>query len=396
MALTDLKIRSAKPKEKAYRLTDADGLYLDVRTTGAKIWRCRFWISGKESLATLGEYPEMGLSAARKERDKVKESAAKGLNANKEKKAALLIEKVEKSNTMREIAAEWIEENKPHWSPTYLRQVNTFLDRDLLNHVGDMPIKEVSSAHILGCIRKIEERGAKSIAVLVRQWAGGIFRYAIATLRCDADPTYALRGAIRMPPPKHHAHLDANELPDFLRKLDQYQGYGLTGLAIKLLMLTMVRTQELRMAEWSEFNFEAKTWTIPAEKMKMRSPHIVPLSTQALDVIEQIKAVHFRHGSPYLFPNMRRADACITSTTLLRVIQMMGYQGRATGHGFRATASTILHGQGINSDIIERQLAHLERNRVKAAYNHAEYMPERRDMLQKWADYLDNARQIKP
>ncbi|MDC7698345.1 tyrosine-type recombinase/integrase [Vogesella indigofera] len=392
MPLTDTKIRTSKPDAKPFKLQDGNGLYLEVRPSGAKVWRYRYWITPtKDGIYTIGDYPEVTLAEARAERDRVRLQVKAGKNPTKEKKLDRVRIQKESALTLAAVAEEWKATNWAHWSNTYRRQVETHLARDLLQDYGDFPIREITSAQLLAAIRKVQDRGAPSIAKLIRQWAGAIFRYAIATLRADSDPTYPLRGSIRMPPVQHNAYLAESELPGFLSALDAYKGYGLTTPAIKLLLLTLVRTQELRLAEWTEIDFDNAIWRIPAEKMKMKDPHLVPLSCQAIDILRGLQALS---GSRrWVFPNMRNPDSCMTNTTILRVIENVGYKGRATGHGFRSTASTILHEQGWRSEIIERQLAHLERNKVKAAYNHAGYMAERREMLQKWADFIEQVRQ---
>jgi len=387
--LTDTQLRQAKPGEKPYRLLDAEGLHLEIRPTGAKVWIYRYWISPtKNGLYTIGNYPSVSLKEARLERDKAKELVRQGLNPTREKKLNKVKALEERELTFSVVAERWRTENEPHWGENYKRQIRTFLQRDLLDELGDLRIKDVSSAHILSALKKIEARGAKSIAKLVRQWAGGIMRYAIRNLLIEQDPTYALRGSIKMPTPKHHAHLEAHELPSFLKALSQYQGNGLVPLAVRLQLLTFVRTIELRHAEWSEFDLAAGVWRIPAEKMKMNETHIIPLSKQAIDLIKKIEETNWRKSN-YLFPNARRPDDCITVTTILRAIENMGFKGKLTGHGFRGTASTILHENGWDAELIERQLAHTEKNKVKAAYNHAAYLPKRREMMQWWADYLD-------
>ncbi|QDQ25262.1 DUF4102 domain-containing protein [Chitinimonas arctica] len=391
MPLTEMKCRNTKPEEKPIALQDGNGLYLEVRPSGKKVWLYRYWLTPKKAgRYTIGEYPAVSLVDARRERERVRGLVAQGINPTEARNQAKLIQRSDRSVTLRKVANDWITYSTPHWKPNTLRQVNTFLERDLLATYGALPIGEITSAHILTAIRKVEERGAKSIAVLVRQWAGGIFRHAIANLIVDIDPTYALRGSIRMPTVKHHAHLEAPDVGPFLVALDAYQGYGLTNIATNLLLLTLVRTTELRLAKWTEFDLEAAEWRIPVERMKMGRPHIVPLSRQA---VEKLRMLHkFTGERNFLFPNMRRPNEGMTNTTILRVIECIGYKGKVTGHGFRGTGTTVLHENGFPEHVIERQLAHTERNQVKAAYNHAQYLPERREMLQWWADWIDAQR----
>ena len=390
MNLTDTKIRQSKPTDKPYKLQDGDGLFLEIRPAGKKVWRYRYWLpDGKDGLYTIGDYPAVSLADARSERARVRELAKQGINPTQQRKLDNLAAAQDRELTLSAVAALWKAEEEQHWSANTIRQVRTFLPRDLLDEYGALPIKDVTSAHILAAIKKVQERDAPSIARLIRQWSGAIMRYAIRNLIIETDPTYALRGSIRMPTATHHAHLSADDLPEFLAALDQYQGFGLVPLAVRLQMLTFVRTQELRMAEWEEFDLDSATWRISEEKMKMRDKHIVPLSRQAVEVVRQIKDANWRKSN-YLFPNMRRPDSYITNTTILRAIEIMGYKGRATGHGFRSTASTILNEHGFNPKAIELQLAHMERNKSKKAYDHALLLPERRAMMQWWADYLDS------
>lgn len=391
MKLSDTKVRLAKPADKPYKLQDGNGLYLEVRPTGKKVWRYRCWLpDGKESTFTIGDYPAISLAEARTQRAEARATVKQGINPTQQRKLEQLAIVQDRELTLAAVAEQWLAEEEKHWSANTQRQVRTFLPRDLLDEYGVLPIRDVTSAHILAAIKKVEERGAPSIARLVRQWAGAIMRYAIRNLIIESDPTYALRGSIRMPPSKHHAHLEAKDIPGFLEALDQYQGFGLVPLAVRLQMLTFVRTQELRMAEWEEFDLDDASWRIPGEKMKMRDKHIVPLSRQAVELVKQIREANWRK-SKYLFPNMRRPDDYITNTTILRAIELMGYKGRMTGHGFRSMASTILNEHGFNPKAVELQLAHQERNQSKKAYDHALLLPERRTLMQWWADYLDNA-----
>lgn len=389
MALTDLAVRQAKPKDKPYRLADGNGLHLEVRPTGTKVWLYRYWFTPtKGGIYTIGEYPKISLQVAREARESANKLVEQGLNPTRERKRHKLLAVEKREQTLSAVAARWQAENASRWSEGYKKQVERFLQQDLLEKYGDLPIHELTSKHILEAITKVKERGASSIALLIRQWAGGIMRYALLHSLITVDPTYALRGSIKMPQVRHHAHLNASELPAFLAALKQYRGYGLVPLAVRLLMLTFVRTNELRHAEWAEFDLENALWRIPGEKMKMNEPHLVPLSRQSLEILEQLRVMNWRK-SRYLFPNTRRPDDCITSTTILRAIELMGYKGKLTGHGFRGTASTVLHENGWDSSYIERQLAHAERDKVKASYNHATYLEKRREMMQWWADYLE-------
>lgn len=393
-ALTDTKIRNAKPTEKPYKLQDGHGLYLDVRPSGSKIWRYRYWITPeRDGIFTIGEYPLVSLSEARRSREWAREQVKQGLNPTHAKEAEHMRRLGEHANTFELVAREWIEQNKAHWSERYMYQVETFMGRDVFTKIGALPIRLVTAAHLLGIIREVEKRGAQSIAVLIRQWSGQIFRYAVATLRADSDPAAALTGSIKRAPVRHNPPLAKDEIPKFLKLTGSYGGYRGTVIALKLMLYTFVRTVELRKAEWVEFDLDAAEWRVPAERMKMRKQmkvgesHIVPLSRQAVALLRELHTLS--GGRPYLFPNLRAPDTCMTATTINRALERMGYAGKFSGHGFRSTASTLLHEMGWRSEVIERQLAHAERDKVKAAYNHAEYMPERREMMQAWADWID-------
>jgi integrase len=393
-SLTDTKARNAKPAEKPYQLQDGMGLYLDVRPSGAKYWRYRYWFNPKKAgIYTIGEYPAVSLSDARREREWAREHVKQGLNPTTAKEAERLHQMGEHANTFKVVAQEWIEQNRLHWSANYMRQVETFLDKDVFPKIGSTPIRMVTSARLLAIIREVEKRGAQSIAVLIRQWSGQIFRYAIATLRADSDPSSALYGAIRRAPVRHNPPLAKDEIPRFLNLLGDYGGYRGTVIALKLMLYTFVRTVELRKAEWTEFDLEASEWRVPAARMKMAKKmkvgetHIVPLSRQAVALLTELKTIS--GGQRFLFPNLRSPKTCMTATTINQALKRMGYAGKFSGHGFRSTASTLLHEMGWRSELIERQLAHAERDKVKAAYNHAEYLPEREKMMQAWADWID-------
>ena len=392
--LTDTKVRNAKPAEKPYKLQDGQGLYLDVRPSGAKIWRYRYWkADGKDGLYTVGEYPAVSLSDARKERELARQQVKDGRNPTQVREAERMERIGEAATTFEGVAREWIEHNRESWSERYCEQAETFLAADVFPVIGAFPIKTVKAPHLLPIIKKVEGRGAPSIAVLIRQWAGQIFRYAVATNRAEDDPTGALKGALKRRQVRHNPPLSKENIPVLLAKLEKYGGYIPTKIAVKLMLLTFTRTQELRMAEWTEFDLDGAEWRVPAARMKMAKymlpgeVHIVPLSRLAVELLRELHTIN--GGRTYLFPNLRQPKACMTGTTINRVLERLGFGGEFSGHGFRSTASTFLHELGYDEKIIDRQLAHAERNKVKAAYNHAEYLPQRREMMQAWADWID-------
>ncbi|MBP8812268.1 MAG: tyrosine-type recombinase/integrase [Laribacter sp.] len=387
--LSDTKVRQAKPQEKVYRIADARGLAIEIRPTGQKIWRYRFRLDGKANMFTIGEYPSVSLSEARKKLEEARELVSKGINPNTAKKTDIASRIEENANTFRVVADDWIQTNT-HWSDTYRKQVRKTLEVDIFPCFGDLPIREISSAQVLAMLNGIIKRNAPLVARNARQWAGAVFRHGITTLRCETDPTQPLNGVIKVGKVNHHRPLKPETLPGFLKALYAYKGYGIAKPAAQLMMLTFVRTIEIRRAEWSDIDLENGVWRIPPEKMKMRTEHIVPLSRQSIAILRELQSLTGHHL--YVFPNTRRPHEAITSTTINRVIEYMGYKGIVSGHGFRSTASTILHELGYPEKVIELQLAHMERNKVKAAYNHAQHMEERRKMMQDWADYLDQLR----
>lgn len=398
MPLTDAKIRNTKSEAKPVKLVDGGGLYLEVRPSGAKLWRYRYRIAGKENVFAVGEYfndkrgGHVSLDEARSERDKARALVKQGIHPAHHRQAERLATHAENANTFEAVALEWIAKKKPGWTPYYLRQVERFMQADVFPKIGKLPIRSVTAAHLLEIVKLIEGRGAETVAVLVRQWASAIFRYAVATLRADSDPAAALKGAIHRPKVEHHKPMTRDQIGDFVQALDGYAGYRTTVIALRLMLLTFVRTVELRGAEWSEFDLDRAEWRIPAERMKMREPHTVPLSWQAVELLRELHT--YTGGRTFLFPNYRNPKACMTATTLNRALERMGFNGKDSigfsAHGFRATASTILNETGFRPDVIERQLAHAERDKTRASYNQAEYMPERVAMMQQWADMVDS------
>lgn len=400
--LTDAKIRNAKPADKPVKLTDAGGLYLEVRPTGAKLWRYRYRIAGRENVYAVGEYfndkrhGHISLDDARAERDKARVMVKQGIHPAHQRQAERLATHAGNANTFEAVAREWIAKKKPRWAPSYCAQVERLIELDVFPFIGNLPIRNVTAAHLLEIIRRIEGRGAVSLAFQARQWSSAVFRYGVATLRADNDPAAALRGAIHRPKTKHHVALSREQIADLLKALNSYPGERITVIALRLLMLVFLRPAELRGARWAEIDFDRAEWRIPEERMKMREPHIVPLSAQALELLREL---HTLSGDrEFLFPNQRRPQDHMSAATLNWALRIAGFNGQGTigfsAHGFRATASTILNEMGCRPDVIERQLAHAERNQVRASYNRAEYLEERRAMMQQWADIIDGGNVI--
>ena len=389
--LTDIMIKKAKAKNKPYKIADSGGLYLYVQTNGSKYWRLKYRFHGKEKVLALGVYPELSLLEARERRDQAKKLLSNGHDPSEIKKAVKREQEVLCEHTFEIIAREWHQTKVSSWTERHGKYVLKRMELDVFDVIGHRPITQINAPELLSMLRKIETRGALDISHRVLQACGQVFRYAITTGRAERNPTVDLKGALKSAPKTHYNHLAASELPEFLAKLELYDGHLYTKLAIKLLLLTFVRTSELRGATWEEVNVEKAEWRIPAERMKKREPHIVPLSKQALAIFETLQTL--KTQSQFVFPGQNNHKRCMSENTMLYAIYRMGYHSRATGHGFRATASTILNENGFRSDVIERQLAHAERNKVRASYNHAQYLSERREMMQFWADYVDDTLQ---
>lgn len=387
MPLNDVKIKNAKPQAKPYKLTDGEGMFLFVQPSGGRYWRLKYRFAGKEKLLALGVYPEVSLAEARERRSQARKVIAAGNDPMQVKQEAKRLNELNSENNFESIAREWHKSRLLQWTKNYAGKVITCLEHDIFPKLGNRPIADISASELLSVLRLIEKRGAIETMHRVKQICGQIFMYAIASSRAERNPAADLRMALPVPKKGHYSHLKASDLPDYLKNLENYDGALQTKLALKLLLLTFVRTIELRGAEWSEINFDAAEWRIPASRMKMRDPHIVPLSSQALEVLRELQG--HNGNRQYLFPNQHKPSIFMSENTMLFALYRMGYHSRTTGHGFRATASTILNENGFPSDAIERQLAHAERSKVRAAYNHAQYLPQRRTMMQWWADYID-------
>jgi integrase len=397
MALTNTHIQNAKPREAVYRLSDGQALWLEVRPTGVKTWRYRYKIADKGNIYTIGEFaPSKGpghcsLEMARRLRNEARELVKKGIHPTHDRKAKLREQITKNENTFEAIAEEWIARKEKNWAPRTAVQIKHVFKTDIIPAIGKLPIRAVTPQDVLKLIQAVDARGANSFALLIRQWISAVYRFAVATLRADQDPAGPLQGAIERNRTKHSKALSKAELKRLISTLHDYGGDPATMFGLELILLTFVRTIELRGARWEEINFDKAEWRVPADRMKMREVHIVPLSRQSMAIL---KALYILNGHrEYLFPNRRDHKRYITATTLNRALERMGFLGEGSigfsAHGFRSTASTMLNEAGFRSDVIERQLAHQDRNKVRASYNHAQYMDERRVMMQVWADMVD-------
>jgi integrase len=387
MALTEIQARTAKPKDKPFLMAVGKGLTLLVNPNGSKLWRYRYRVDGKPKTLSLGAYPELSLKEAGEKRDAARKLLAAGVDPSAARKADKRERKIRAANNFDAVAREWVAAQRSRWTPGHADQVLKSLVDDAFPEIGGVPVAELTAVAALDALRKIEQRGALEVTARVKQRISAVMRYAVATGRATPDPTRDTRGALKAPERvKHRAALLASDLPEFFAKLGAYDGHPQTKLAIRLCLLTAVRSGELRGALWSEIDEKAAEWRIPAARMKMREAHVVPLSDQALAILVELRTLTGNRA--HLFPNVAKPTTAMSENTVLFALYRMGYHGKATGHGFRTTFSTILNDQGFAPDWIERQLAHQERNAVRAAYNRASYLPERRKMMQHWADYL--------
>jgi len=393
MPLTDIAVRNAKPdNSKTIRLKDDRGLYLEISPAGGKWWRLRYWFKGKENRLSLGVYPDISLKEARERRDEARKLLANGVDPSIARKAQLSSVSADQE-TFQLIAEEWFEKFKHTWTENTAKTIIERLRKDIFPFIGGRPIREITAPELLAVLRRIESRGAVETARRDLQKCGQIFRYGVATGRAERDVAADLRGAIAPPKRRHFASIhEPKEVGELLRAIEGYKGGFVTCCALKLAPLTFVRPGELRHAEWSEIDLENGEWRIPAARMKMKEKHIVPLSTQAQAVLEELFPL--TGTGRYVFPGERSYARPMSENTVLAALRRLGYdKGEMTGHGFRSMASTILHEQGWPSEVIERQLAHGDRNKIRASYNFAQHLPEHRRMMQAWADYLDALRE---
>ncbi|EIX9473560.1 tyrosine-type recombinase/integrase [Klebsiella pneumoniae] len=386
MPLNDMQIRRAKPEAKAYTLGDGQGLSLLIEPNGSKSWRFRYRYAGKPKMISLGVYPTITLADARSRRDDARKLVAEGKNPSEVRKEQKIALQKESESAFEKIATEWHQMKSTKWSEGYASDIMEAFKNDIFPYIGARPIGEIKPLELLNVLRKIEKRGALEKMRKVRQRCSEVFRYAIATGRAEFNPAADLSSALEVHQSNHFPFLKADEIPDFLRALDSYTGSRLVQIATKLLMITGVRTIELRAALWSEFDLDNAIWEIPAERMKMRRPHLVPLSTQALDLLNELKIMTGNYC--HVFPGRNDPNKPMSEASINQVIKRIGYGGQLTGHGFRHMMSTLLHEQGFDSSWIEIQLAHVDKNSIRGTYNHAQYLEKRRGMLQWYSSIL--------
>ncbi|NKJ01835.1 integrase arm-type DNA-binding domain-containing protein [Novosphingobium sp. SG707] len=393
MALTETAIRNAKPKDKPYKLSDSGGLFLFISPAGGKLWRVKFRTDGKEKLLSLGAWPQVSLAAARKERDKAKETLATGADPAREKQQAKLRAKVAAANTFGEVAQELIDKRRREGMSESTAEKSEYYVSRMGNQIVRMPVSEITAPELLAVLRRIESKGNYETSRRVLQLAGRVFRYAIATARLVSDPSRDLRGALTTPQSKHYGAItEPKAAGELLRAIETYEGMGITKLAMRLSAHLFVRPGELRHAEWDEIDLDGALWIIPATKMKMRKAHQVPLSRQSVEVFRELMPITGPSG--YVFPSIRTRNRPMSENTVNAGLRRLGYTGdEMTAHGFRAMASTLLNESGKwSSDAIERALAHGDSDKVRAAYHRGTHWKERVEMAQWWSDYLDALR----
>lgn len=395
-SLNEQKVKSAKPRERVYRLSDGLGLCLEIKPSGKKFWRYRYMLEGRATMMTIGEYPLVGLAEARRQCQDLRAIVKSGVDAVEVKRQEKAQTKAKANNTFAAIYQEWLTERMAGKSQTYLRQINDAMAKDILPAIGDKPIDKIKSSDVLTIInntitRVRKETQRKNVtgeitAINNRQFMSAVFQYAVQTLRAETDPTYVVRRVVKRPDVEHARHLSSDELKKLVHELKTYQGSTSVKGCMHLMALTMTRTKEARHARWEDIDLTGGLWTIPAELMKKRRLHLVPLSKQAVDLLTEHKK--YSGANVWCFPSPKYPMHPLGATTINRALQYMELDD-TTGHDFRATASTILNANGFNADWIELQLAHVDRNVTRRSYNHADHLQERRQMLQWWADYLD-------
>ncbi|MFA7468846.1 MAG: integrase arm-type DNA-binding domain-containing protein [Desulfotomaculaceae bacterium] len=391
MALTDTKIKNAKPEEKPYKMGDTGGLYLLINPSGSKYWRYKYRFAGKEKNLAIGVYPAVSLKDARVKHMEAKEQLQDGIDPMEDKKAAKAAQAITHRNSFKLVAQAWYEQWKPNKSEKHSKKILKWLETDVFPEIGDTPITELTASKFKDLVKKVEKRGVSETAKRILQTCGLIMRYAVAHDFIPHNPTSDVKPSDILPKrrKRNYQRVALNELPQLLRDIDNYIGNEVTILAIRMMAYTFVRTGELIGARWEEFDLQSRRWNIPADRMKMDRPHIVPLAEQVISILNEMK--RYDNGSGFVFPaDTYGKGKHMSNNTILYALYRMGYRGRMTGHGFRGIASTALHEQDFNHNHIEAQLAHIEGDgETSGAYNYAEYLPQRTKMMQAWADYLD-------
>lgn len=389
MRLSDKCLKNTKPTTKPYKLFDGGGLYIEIMPHGGKLWRLKFRYAGKEKRLSLGTYPLTTLKEARARRDEAKKLLEKNIDPSLAKQESKRQAILNNAITFEIIAREWHENAKEKWSKDHAATILKRIEMHLFTRIGNLPIKAITPPLLLNVLKQVENGGVYETTKRIRQYASQVFKYAVITGRAEKDVAADLAGALKHSKVKHYATIDIKELPEFLRKLNSNDArlFIQTRLAIELMLLTFVRTSELLEAKWAEIDLDNKVWVIPAERMKMRKAHVVPLSNQTIQILERLKFSN--ETSQYILPSPIASRKPVSENTILYALYRMGYKGKATGHGFRALAMTCIKEKlGYRHEVVDRQLAHAHRNSVDAAYDRAEFLEDRKKMMQEWADYI--------
>ena len=393
--LTDMQVKNAKPKAKAYKLADGGGLYLEVTPVGSKLWRMKFkQASGKESRLSFGAYPEVGLTQARSSRATARQLRANDIDPGQAKREAKILRSAAVAHTFEAVARDWLRKTAVDRAESTQAKNTAWLEKNVFPYIGSMPISAIRPLDVLGALRKIEARGALESAHKIKQICGKVFRFAVASGLAERDVTVDLRDALATVPAANYAAItEPNEVAKLLRAIHSYTGHPYATAALKLAPILFQRPGELRAMEWAEIDWEKAEWSLPSTKMKMKRGHVVPLPTQAVSVLRRLHAIS-GHGK-YVFPSVRTGSRCMSENTINVALRSLGYSKEMmTGHGFRATARTILD-EVLDErvDLIEHQLAHMVKDPNGRAYNRTAHLPARRLMMQRWADYLDQLRE---
>lgn len=385
MSLSDTRIRNSKARSRPYRLSDGRGLYIEVKPSGSRLWRYRYRLAGKEGMFAIGAYPDISLAEARDERDAAAKLVKSGVHPSHHRRTKRLQAAYQNANTFEAVAREWLAENKDSWTRATHRQRQRLLEQDVFPHIGPLPMKQVEPSHAYAILKRLQNR-APQMAVIARQAFAAISRLAIRTARGNIDLGYSLRDAVKVKPTEHKQPLSPREIPGFFKSLDRYSGSPHNKAAIRMLWWTLARPTEILGMRWDEIDWPSATWTVPAERMKMRQPHRVPLPTQALEVLKGLQAID--PLTEVVFPNRKSPHKPVSHSVLVKAFYSMGLKDHITPHAIRVTGRTILGEQGHPRDALERQLAHREKKEVRA-YDQGDRLETRRAIMQGWADYLD-------
>lgn len=385
--LTVRKIEAAQPRDKAYSLQDGGSLFLRVQTNGSKLWWYRYRLGDAAKIFSIGVFPKVSLEAARKDRDWARALVREGRDPTLERRVKIANQVEQNDHIFETVAHAWMKSNV-QWSEGYADQVAKYFEKDVFPKLGKLPFAAIRASHLRPLIQTVVDRGAPTVAILIRQWVSQLFVYASGQGICDSDPTALLRGTVKRPRVRHHPPLSWQEIPNFLSRVDD-AGYRITVIALRLMALTYVRTAELRKAHWHEFDLDNAIWIVPAGRMKMRDPHIVPLSKQAIVLLKELHTL--TGGGKVLFPGFRKPGTVMSATTLNKVLERMGYGGQFSSHGFRSTATTLLGLLSYPENRVDLQLAHSKRKKdsSRAPYDHTKYIASRKIIMQDWADILD-------